>query len=248
MKRVCILLLLIIHLFIGVLMTFVLSIPRRLKIISLKHYLTLGKWWHSRLLSIFRVRVIYQGDAEKAAPMMVSNHISWLDIVVIGAQVRTCFVSKAEVRKWPVIGFLASSAGTLFIKRGSGDSAQVAKTMQSRLLQGGHILFFPEGTTTDGSGTKSFYPRLFAPAIDEGIEITPMTLIYHHDELPHPTVPFVDDQSFFANLITLIDHKGWIEVTMVQHENIKVDNENRKQLALRCKNIIDTSIEAYQSC
>jgi 1-acyl-sn-glycerol-3-phosphate acyltransferase len=86
----------------------------------------------------------------------VSNHISWLDIAVLGSGARVFFLAKAEIEKWPVFGNLAKGGGTLFIKRGSGDSVRIREQIAEFLSKDIPVLFFPEATTTDGSKVKKY--------------------------------------------------------------------------------------------
>eukprot|EP00611_Tribonema_gayanum_P028489 TRINITY_DN7336_c0_g1_i1.p2 TRINITY_DN7336_c0_g1~~TRINITY_DN7336_c0_g1_i1.p2 ORF type:complete len:239 (+),score=16.02 TRINITY_DN7336_c0_g1_i1:178-894(+) len=125
----------------------------------------LGTWWHQVLLRILEVKVVVRGERLPGTRVMVANHISWLDIPVVGACEPTRFVSKAEVGEWPVIGWLADAYGTFYLRRGSGGTKQLIESIDEHL---GHdsIVFFPEGTTTDGSIVLKFQPRLFATAIE----------------------------------------------------------------------------------
>jgi len=98
--------------------------------------------------------------------LLVSNHLSYLDILVYGATLPCVFVSKQEVRSWPMLGLLAALGGTVFIDRTRAASAAAAAVRIERLLADGVVvLVFPEGTSSDGSSVLRFYPFLFEPAI-----------------------------------------------------------------------------------
>jgi 1-acyl-sn-glycerol-3-phosphate acyltransferase len=98
-----------------------------------------------------------------AAPgAQVANHVSWLDIFVLNAATRLRFVAKAEVAGWPGIGWLARGTGTLFVARDPRRAAEQAREMEARLAAGDRLLFFPEGTSTDGLQVLRFRPTLFA--------------------------------------------------------------------------------------
>ena len=245
-KRVWIVTRLLIHVLLGLVLTLLFSVPRLLRLMTLSQHLTVAKWWHQHILNLLNVEVQFVGDMTHLQPIVVSNHISWLDILVIASKVRICFVSKAEVRRWPVIGFLAAIAGTVFIRRGSGDSKLIGEQMAQRVAQGGHILFFPEGTTTDGSDVKTFFPRLFAPAIESNISVSCFTLIYEHQPLPHPSVPYIGDQSLWANLMALIDCQQKIPVKMVLHPKVDPQGLDRKHLAMHCHELILAAITEYK--
>ena len=110
------------------------------------------------------------------AAYLVSNHISWLDVLVIGSIRPVCFLAKSEISQWPLIGYLARRAGTLFIKRGQG--VQSATRAVTDCLRHGHsVVVFPEGTTSDGSQVKPFYPRLFSVVENHETMVQPLALV-----------------------------------------------------------------------
>ena len=110
----------------------------------------LTRWFLARLGGALPFRVRVEGELPTQPMLWVANHVSWTDIPLLGALQPLSFLSKAEVRAWPVAGWLAHKAGTLFIRRGSGDSSQVGQQLTRHLQQGRNLLIFPEGTTTDG--------------------------------------------------------------------------------------------------
>ncbi len=148
-------------------------------------------WWLRRLASILNLEVEVQGEPVAAPALWVSNHVSWMDIPVLGGVRAINFLSKAEVARWPLVGRLAQAAGTLFIQRGSGDSEQVRAAMADALRGGRNVLFFPEGTTTDGHNVRRFFPKLFQAAIDAGCPVQPMVICYRDGAGLHPVAPFI---------------------------------------------------------
>ncbi|MBF3247173.1 1-acyl-sn-glycerol-3-phosphate acyltransferase, partial [Pseudomonas aeruginosa] len=108
----------------------------------------------------FEVRV--SGEAPRQPMLWVANHVSWTDIPLLGALAPLTFLSKAEVRAWPLAGWLAEKAGTLFIRRGSGDSRLINQRLAEQLHRGRNLLIFPEGTTTNGESLRTFHGRLMA--------------------------------------------------------------------------------------
>jgi len=123
----------------------------------------------------------------KGKPMLkrgavVSNHVSWLDIFALNAFQRVYFVSKSEVSSWPVIGQLAQATGTLFIERNPRKSVNQLKVFQKRLESGHRLLFFPEGTSTDGLQVLNFKSTLFAALFNEKLRsvsfVQPVSLYY----------------------------------------------------------------------
>ncbi len=111
--------------------------------------------------------------------LLVSNHLSYLDIVAYGATLPCVFVSKQEVRGWPLLGLLAALGGTVFIDRGSAASAAAASLRIEELLaEGVVVLIFPEGTSSDGGSVLRFYPFLFEPAVRGGAPVTAAAIGY----------------------------------------------------------------------
>lgn len=132
-------------------------------------------------LRILRLTPVRSGHLSEAAIASVANHSSWLDIFVLNAGRPLYFVSKAEVEGWPGIGWLAKATGTVFIKRSRVDAANQVAQMQDRMRAGHHLLFFPEGTSTDGQQVLPFKSTLFATFIVDGLRtgsIQPISLRY----------------------------------------------------------------------
>ena len=193
---------LVLHLLLGAFLTLI--TVRRDRITGDYHYHPgLVAWWHERLLGILKVEVEMAGPLPHAPALLVSNHVSWLDIPVIGSLTHSNFLSKDEVRRWPVIGWLAAAAGTLFIRRGAGEAGSISGQIAKHLDADGLITLFPEGTTTDGSDVRPFFPRLFSAAIETGAPVVPVALRYHVDGELDTVAPYTDDQSLLSNLLGL---------------------------------------------
>jgi 1-acyl-sn-glycerol-3-phosphate acyltransferase len=128
-----------------------------------------------------------------------------MDIPVMVALGPFGFLSKSEVRNWPLIGSIATGLGTLYIERGRKDAAvDAAAAMSGRLAQGDKVLFFPEGTTGDGTRLLAFHPRLFQAAIDAGVPIQPMAISYHTPAgTLSPHAPFVNDDTLLQHLLRM---------------------------------------------
>lgn len=140
--------------------------------------------------------------------LWTSNHISWLDIPVIGSVVPTFFLSKAEISKWPLIGWLARTANTLFIERGSGDAGSVSDQMANFLRQGSPVVFFPEATTTDGKAIKKIHGKLLQSAIDTNTNIQPVVICYvNKNKQLDDQIPYIDDIHFFQSVKQVLDNR-----------------------------------------
>jgi len=134
--------------------------------------------WSREMLARLDVRLQVQGDAALPGPLLlVANHISWLDITSLHAARFCRFVSKADVRAWPLIGALASGVGTLFIQRESRrDAMRVVHHMADSLRAGDVLAVFPEGTTSDGVELLPFHANLLQAAIASGVPVQPVAL------------------------------------------------------------------------
>ena len=102
----------------------------------------LTRWWYRRLCRILGLRLRVDGSPASGA-LLVANHVSWLDILVLGAQGDLCFLSKAELRAWPLIGWMAEILGTLFIRRGAHQAGEMSKLIATRAREGCHWLSKP---------------------------------------------------------------------------------------------------------
>ena len=134
--------------------------------------------WALTLLEQLAINLIVTGTPPTHGPVLIAaNHISWLDIVAMHATRHCRFVSKADVRHWPLIGTLAGAAGTLFIERESRrDVIQVVHHMASRLSAGDILAIFPEGTTSNGVDLLPFHANLFQAAISANAPVLPVAL------------------------------------------------------------------------
>lgn len=162
--------------------------------------------WCRALLAILHVELQVQGPLLGGPVMLVSNHVSWLDIPVIAA-VRPCyFLSKADVAGWPVIGWLARSVGTLFIRRGAGETRKKVVELQGRLASGHSILVFPEGTTTDGVTVRRFFAPLLAAAGDRPLQ--PVAIRYRDALGAVDTgLAFIGDDRFHHHLWRMLGRR-----------------------------------------
>lgn len=146
----------------------------------------------------------YHGTPATEPALYVSNHISWCDIPVLGSLAPARFLSKAEVARWPLIGWLARQAGTLFIQRGGGQARRVKGTMARTLQQGESVLFFPEGTTSAGLTVLPFHGLLLQAARDADVPIQPVTISYRRDGHPDHILPFIGDDAFHHHLLGML--------------------------------------------
>lgn len=131
-----------------------------------------------KMANSFGVQVVQVEPVPQTHGLWASNHISWLDIPVVGSVAPVFFLSKAEIGEWFLFGALAKAGGTLFIKRGSGDAGSVTDQMADFLRGGSSVVFFPEATTTDGKQIKKIYGKLLKAAMDTSLPICPVVIAY----------------------------------------------------------------------
>jgi 1-acyl-sn-glycerol-3-phosphate acyltransferase len=207
------------------------------------------RWWHERLCQVLEVEVRMNGQIAANA-LLVSNHISWLDISVIGAQGEIGFLAKTDVREWPLIGWLANHAGTLFIERGGHQVAHIAAQLGHAIAGGRTLMIFPEGTTTDGQTVARFHARLFQTAQAPGVQIQPVAISYHHGDDPAPDlrVPYIGDDTLLANLWRVIRHPRLIARLHFLPPLAMVEGEQRRALAERARLAVATVLENRPNC
>ena len=160
--------------------------------------------WASHALVCMGVQLRVVGTPPAGGPLLlVANHISWLDIVVLHAARHCRFVSKDDVRQWPLIGVLATGAGTLYVKRSSSrDAMRVVHRMTEALRDGDVLAVFPEGTTSDGRSLLPFHANLLQAAISAPSPVLPVALSYTDGGATGPSraVTYIDDESLVGSI------------------------------------------------
>ncbi|RDH81565.1 MAG: 1-acyl-sn-glycerol-3-phosphate acyltransferase [endosymbiont of Galathealinum brachiosum] len=205
-------------------------------------------WWNDRLCQIFKARISISGEMNQEATLYVMNHISWFDIPALASQKPLHFLSKAEVKSWPLIGRFTERAGTLFIQRGAAGAAENSLNEITQCLEaGGSVVIFPEGTTTDGSGLRKFHSRLLQAAIDARVKIQPIALRYPYKEGINPHVPYIDELTFMDSVMGLTKSKPLnVELHFLQSIDHHLSNNNdmsNKQLALLARQAIASKLK-----
>jgi 1-acyl-sn-glycerol-3-phosphate acyltransferase len=160
--------------------------------------------WSRRMLAILRVDLHVLGEPPLQGPLLVvCNHISWLDILVLNAAQPTRFVSKADVRAWPILGALITGAGTLYIERESRrDAMRVVHQMADALRAGDMLSVFPEGTTGDGRELLPFHANLLQAAIAVNVSVLPVALRFtERDSGQRSDAPtYIGDTTLLASI------------------------------------------------
>lgn len=167
--------------------------------------------WSGALMRIFGFRLRRIGHALPGAALFVANHISWIDITLMHSQHAMGFVAKDEISRWPLVGWLASRAGTIFHRRGSDHSLRdVMEQMVARLRAGFAVGVFPEGGTGDGRTLRVFHARILQTAVDAGVSVQPVALRYGEHGSAQTIVAFAPNEPFLHNFLRMLGGPGRI--------------------------------------
>ena len=168
--------------------------------------------WSGALLDKLAIKLIVKGVPPATGPMLlVSNHISWLDILVMHASKHCRFVSKADVKHWPILGALATGAGTLYIERESRrDAMRVVHHMCEALRNGDILAVFPEGTTSNGIDLLPFHANLLQAALVADAPVQPVALTYIDPDSGQisQAMSYVGEESLIESLWRTLKSKG----------------------------------------
>ncbi len=191
--------------------------------------------WCGRLLGLLGVRVVTHGcvpDGTTQGALFVANHISWLDIWALKQLLPMDFVAKAEIRDWPLMGWLAERTGTLFVARHRRhDTGRVMSDVEQALGQQRSLCFFPEGTTTDGSELRPFKPSLFQAAINAGTPVWPVAIRYPAaDGGINRAVAYWGDITLWQSLRAVLQQQD-ILIELHFAEPLPVSGQERRRLA-----------------
>lgn len=168
--------------------------------------------WSRKLLALFRVSLVVHGEPvagkELAGSMLVSNHVSWIDIYAINSWYPPRFVAKSEIRNWPVIGWLCAQTGVLFVERArKRDAHRIMHVIADAMRSGDVICVFPEGTTSDGLQLLPFHANLFQAPVSAGAPIRPLALRYRIAETGAlTTIPaYIGDLSMMDTINAMLN-------------------------------------------
>jgi lyso-ornithine lipid O-acyltransferase len=196
--------------------------------------------WLKRFSAIVNLRITKEGELSEQGALFVSNHISWLDIIVIGQYLPAYFVAKSDILSWPIIGYLSRQGGTIFIRR--GDKKHIKATTEKMvwlLKQSSNIIAFPEGTTTRGDEVLGFHASLFQPALLTRSAIQPVALQYQGVAREH--APFIGDDDFIPHLINMLSLDK-VEVRVCFLPVIKGSGRDRHSVGIEARELISQEI------
>ena len=204
-------------------------------------------WWYARACRVMRLRIRRFGSPTALPALYAANHVSWLEVLALGAVAPLGFVAKSEVAGWPLIGPLAESAGALFLRRGSARAA--ARTVDqavARLAGGDSICVFPEGTSTAGTEVLPFKASLFEAAAALGCEVQPVAVHYASREGRAPVAPFIGNDEFLSHLLRIL-REDEIVVELSFPPAIQGHGRHRSELSSAAWRSVSSALEALRA-
>jgi 1-acyl-sn-glycerol-3-phosphate acyltransferase len=204
-------------------------------------------WWSRGMLALLGIRLGRVGSIGAGPLLLVANHISWLDILAINAVQPARFVSKSDVRHWPLLGWLVACGGTLFIERErKRDALRVVHQVAAALTAGEIIAVFPEGTTGDGHDVLPFHANLLQAALATHAPVQALALRYSDSRQPvSAAAAFVGDTSLAASIwATAMAHRLHVQVQMCA-PRVTTQEGDRRELAEQLRHDILDGLENY---
>jgi 1-acyl-sn-glycerol-3-phosphate acyltransferase len=205
------------------------------------------KVWSRQLLDILNIGI--RTDGQLPAPgaggcMIVANHVSWLDIFVLNAIYPSRFIAKADVRNWPLIGWLCKRGDTIFIERDlRRHAAPVNQHIGALLKQGDCVGLFPEGTTTDGKQVGHFHSALIQPAINAGAMLYPVALRYQDDTgRPGDAAAFIGDTTLVQSIWRILRCRH-LDASLAFTPGLPAANANRRMLARTAQETVAQALQ-----
>jgi 1-acyl-sn-glycerol-3-phosphate acyltransferase len=185
--------------------------------------------WARMLVAICGARLLVDGvqvpahvlatgiSSDRLGRLVLSNHVSWIDVFAIDAALPCRFVAKSEIGRWPLLGPLVTRSGTLYIERGRRHAvAAMNHKVRDHLRAGETIAVFPEGTTTDGSTLLPFHSNLLASAVETGAPVWPLAIRYTERGRPSDAAAFVGDVGLVQSLVRILTSRDLaIHITLL---------------------------------
>ena len=192
--------------------------------------------WSARVLAALGITLEAHGTPRSGPVLFAANHISWLDILAIGAVHPARFVSKADVRHWPVLGWMVECGGTLFIERErKRDAMRVVHQVALALKDGDTIAVFPEGTTSDGTGLLPFHANLLQAAITTETPVQPVALRYADAQAPVSLAAAYIGDTTLAQSLWMIARADGLRVRVAMLDAQATRHSDRRALAQRLR-------------
>lgn len=213
---------------------------------------------HRVVVRLLDAKVTVKGEqCREGAVLFVSNHASYADISIIGALIRGCFVAKAEVAQWPLFGICAKLSRSVFVDRRARYARAQAEEMKRRFQNGDRLIFFAEGTTSDGNRVLPFRSSLFATAESavngRPVKVQPVSIAYTRlDGIPmgrhfRPFFAWYGDMDMFSHLWGIVG-LGRFTVVVEFHKPVTIrDFPDRKALAAYCQAVVAAGVSSALS-
>lgn len=205
--------------------------------------------WAGKVLLILEIEVQCDGPSPATrARLVVANHLSWLDVLVIQSLLPGVFVAKTEVRHWPLFGWMAQTCATIFVERSSRKSARtMIDDTLTAFQQGYSVIAFPEGTSSDGSDLGVFHANIFEGAIKARTHVQPVTLRYLDagTGLPTDAALFIGDMTLLASLRKVMASSP-IKTRVHLGECIPSNGHSRRSLANQSHQIIRAQLTSQR--
>lgn len=215
--------------------------------------------FHSTVARLFGLRTEVVGEpCNRPSTLYASNHVSYMDVFVLGGSIKGCFVAKSEVASWPLFGKLARLQNTLFLERRAQRAADQIGILKENLAAGTSLILFPEGTSTAGNWVAPFRSSLFAAAEDRWIQ--PVTVAYldyqgkrmsqsERDHyawyLPDPKgAPGVPNSPFAKHFFNGLGIRGGCAVQVIFHDPVLMAPGARKETAAQCEQLVRAGLDA----
>jgi 1-acyl-sn-glycerol-3-phosphate acyltransferase len=225
--------------FIGVLLVFFLVLPFVVIFLTLtqkkpnRYKKKIVSFWSKALCFVCGVKLVKKGQVCQSPVLIVANHSSWLDIVVIHRYIFLGYVAKKEIASWPIIGWVAKSGQSLFIARGEHASRKVViEAMTKRFKQNKSIAIFPEGRATNGEKLGTFHRQLMHAAVENHTPVQAIAIKYiKKDGSRNKEIPFKQGERFLGNVLRILTlPSGTAELTFC--DVIDTSERTARQTAL----------------
>jgi len=206
--------------------------------------------WSQRTLDVLGIQVVCDAPLTRHDPdvmprLWVANHVSWIDALIIQTIQPSIFVAKAEVKRWPIVGSIASGCGVVFVNRGSPSSARrMVDELSSALHHGYCVAGFPEGTSSEGTSVKLFHGNLFEAAIHHNIHVQPLAIRYTDPNTGHLCLKaaFIGDIGFVQSLHQVMTAKG-IQAKVQVCDVLSPEGHSRRTLAQLSQRSISSQLD-----
>lgn len=249
LRKIVKFILLILHIFLGIILSFILFLPGLARYLSPNVSMRVVVWWSYVLCRICGLSIRQHGKWIDSPAIFVANHISWLDVFALLGSFHAIFVAKQEVVDWPLIGWLCQRVGTLFFRRGSGFAAMslIVDKMVNTLQAGQKVFFFPEGTTTNGRQVQQFHARIFQAAVKAKVPVQPVALQYIDKEGKISGIaPYIDEDTLLSHLWRLFGETD-LQIHIWFCDPITIEEKKRRTIAEEAYQQIVTALQQYNT-